>query len=198
MTSGNMRRKLNSALLFRIGGLGDLLVTLPSIQYVRKKYPSCFLTLVCRKEYGSILKETGVVDEIVSVDQSRISKLFLDPPSPDSELTQWMSGFDLILGWMQKGQSLRLKEFYRSDLQKKYGIIVHDSKCNNSISRFFFKRTVDLLVRDGYPNPEFNEYVFLPISDELKKEGQNLLDKSDQKSTAKYIRKLTFLANLKK
>ena len=178
---------MNSALLFRIGGLGDLLVTLPSIQYIRKKYPSCSLTLVCRKEYGSILKETGVVDEIVSVDQSKISKLFLDPPSPDSELVHWMSGFDLILGWMQKTQSLKLEEFYRSDLQKKCRLIIHDPICNDSISLFFFKKTVDFLGQDGNSNPEFNECVFLPISDELKEKGQDFLDESNQKSTVKFI-----------
>ena len=180
ITSGNMRRKLKSALLFRIGGLGDLLVTLPSIQYIRKKYPSCSLTLVCREEYGSILKETGVVDEIVSVDQSKISRLFLDPPSPDSEFARWMSGFDLIHGWMQKAQSLKLEEFCCSVLQKKCRLIVHDPMCNDSISLFFFENTVNFLGQDGNPNPRINECSFLPVSAQIKEKGQSLLGETDQ------------------
>ena len=60
------KKKMKSILLFRLGGLGDLLVAFPSIYLLRKELFPCSITLVCREEYGSLLKETGVVDNLVS------------------------------------------------------------------------------------------------------------------------------------
>jgi len=90
---------MKKALLVRFGGLGDLLVALPSIRLIRWKYPEARLTLACRREYGALLQETGVVDEIITKDSRLLMPLFAEAPEADTELSDWLGSFDLIMGW---------------------------------------------------------------------------------------------------
>jgi len=92
---------MKSILLFRLGGLGDLLVALPSVQLVKRRFPGSSLSLVCRAEYGRLLEEAGVVDAVFPLDDSRWLPLFDDGPDAPGDLKKWLSGFDLILGWLQ-------------------------------------------------------------------------------------------------
>lgn len=165
---------MKSLLLFRLGGLGDLLVSFPSIYFVRRKFPSFSLTLVCRKEYGLLLKEARIVDEVVSVDQRRLSVLFAGPARTDSELVGWLDGFSLISGWMQKKAGLELEEFCLSSGVKNYHFFVPDPDYQGLISKFFFDKTQEFFGRDS-PNPSFEECSFLRLTDKQREDGLGLL-----------------------
>jgi hypothetical protein len=67
---------LSRAILFRVGGLGDLLVALPAVSLVRRSHPDLRLTLVGRPEYGSLFELAGVVDDIVAFDDARMTSFF--------------------------------------------------------------------------------------------------------------------------
>lgn len=165
-----------SALLFRLGGLGDLLVAFPSIYLLRKNLSPCSLTLVCREEYGLLLKETGIVDNIVSMDQKRLAPLFTSRPY-SQELPLWLSEFSLILGWMQKECSLNFKELCSSLGRKRCQFFVHDPDYPGQISKMFFENTLEFLVEEGGPNPPFSQCTTLPSSSIRKKDGLKLLGK---------------------
>ncbi len=66
------------AFLFRIGGLGDLLVALPSIVLARRNLPGFALTLVGRPEYAALLKRAGVVDAVLAFDDVRVTGSFAE------------------------------------------------------------------------------------------------------------------------
>jgi len=182
-----MMESMKSALLFRLGGLGDLLVSFPSIHFLRKKFPSFFLTLICRKEYGLLLQETGIVDQVVSVSERRLSSLFADSPRPNQELARWLTKFSLILGWMQKQSSLKLEEHCHSLGIKRCRIFVHDPDCQVPISKFFFDKTLEFLSDDHSPNPSFEKCAFFPLSDEQKKDGLRLLAGEVEKCKGKTV-----------
>jgi len=154
--------KMKSVLLFRLGGLGDLMVAFPSIYLLRKKFSSHSLTLVCRHEYGLILEETGVVDEIVSVEQRRLAPLFESRPYPQ-ELARWLKEFSLILGWMQKENSLNHKELCTFLGRERCRFFMLDPDLPGPISRHFFEKTLEYLPEKEGPRPSFSDCTLLPL-----------------------------------
>jgi ADP-heptose:LPS heptosyltransferase len=64
MTAG-LEEKKENILAARFGGLGDLLITLPSIQLIKKKRPQTQITLVARQSYGLFLKEAKVIETLL-------------------------------------------------------------------------------------------------------------------------------------
>src|SRR5690242_8512751 len=73
-----------SILIFRIGSLGDTVVSLPALWVVREQFPQARLTMLCdhhpRKKYvlaPDLLRGTGVVDDFLlyPVDNSRRGRL---------------------------------------------------------------------------------------------------------------------------
>jgi len=123
---------MKKALLVRFGGLGDLLVALPSIQLIRGKYPEARLTLACREEYGALLQETGVVDEIITEDSRLLMPLFAEAPEADTELLDWLGSFDLIIGWTH-GRKAQI-HFIQADPQE-----------SEPLNRLFFRKTAEML-----------------------------------------------------
>jgi ADP-heptose:LPS heptosyltransferase len=179
--------RMKRALLIRLGGLGDLLVALPSINFLRKKYPSASLTLICREEYGQILKETGVVDDVISGGQVRLSPLFAEPLCLDSNLSQWLAGFSLILGWMQQERGLKLEEFCLSLGVEKCRFFVHKADASGPISKFFFEKTAEFSSDADLPSPAFDECAFLPLTKKQKEEGIRLLGSKEAKVKKKIV-----------
>lgn len=160
-------------LLFRLGGLGDLLVAFPSIFFLRKEFPTCDLTLVCREEYGQIFKETGIIDRIESFRQSKFSFLYSESASSDSKFLDWLKSFSLILGWMQKKSSINRRMSCFSGLKENCHFFIYNPNVSVPINQFFFEKTVKFIRGNGLSIPDFKEYVYLPLSSKQKQEGLN-------------------------
>jgi hypothetical protein len=75
-------------MLFRVGGLGDLLVALPSISLARRCLPGFSLTLVGRPEYSELLKQAAVIDDIMDFDDARLAPIFAQDSTSDSGCDQ--------------------------------------------------------------------------------------------------------------
>ncbi|MGB8951202.1 MAG: glycosyltransferase family 9 protein [Candidatus Aminicenantales bacterium] len=158
---------MKTTLLFRLGGLGDLLAAFPSIHYLRRSFPSLHLTLVCRAEYGRFLQETGVVDRVVSADEARFSGLF-EGSAGDEEMESWLSSFHLVLGWMQSERGRPLERRMRSLGIEKSRFFIYDLKEQKPVDRFFFEKTVEFLgERQGRPFG-FEECGRIPLIGILK------------------------------
>lgn len=169
--------KMKSVLLFRLGGLGDLFVAFPSIYLLRKKLSSPSLTLVCRQEYGLILKETGVVDNIVPVSQAKLAPLFDSLPFP-RKLTQWLEEFTLISGWLQKKSSLNHEELCLSG--KRCHFFIHNPDYPGPTSQYFYEKTLEFLAEQGGPSPSFNECIQLALNSAQKEIGLELVGKEPE------------------
>lgn len=155
---------MRSALFFRLGGLGDLLVAYPSISLIRKKYPLAGLTLVCREEYGALLQEKGVVNQVVRWDSPRLLPLFSEPAAADENLTGWLGGFDLIIGWMHGERN--------SALENRLTSAAHPGECRffyyqpetpEQISRFYFRKTSEFLGQVPSGSCTFEKCAMLPL-----------------------------------
>ena len=50
--------------------LGDLILTVPFLQRLKKKYPEYQLVIVCKKGLGSFLKKESIVDNFFEIEKS--------------------------------------------------------------------------------------------------------------------------------
>jgi len=138
---------MRNALFFRLGGLGDLLAAAPSIQFLRRRFPAAHLSLVCREEYGGLLRQLEIVNDILRGDGPRLAPLFSSPCRPDGEAADWIKGFDLIVAWRQ-GREV-------DDLEKNLLCLAGAEKCRffhygpgrpDPVSRFFYEQTAAALA----------------------------------------------------
>jgi len=166
---------MRSVLLFRLGGLGDLLVAYPSISLIRKKYPLAGLTLVCREEYGTFLQEKGVVNQVVRGDSPRLLPLFSEPAAPGEKLAEWLREFDLIMGWMHGERNNTLENRLTSAaLLGKCRFFYYQPETQEQISRFFFRKTSEALGQEPSGNCTFEECARLPL-DRGRQKGRKLV-----------------------
>lgn len=154
---------MKNLLLFRLGGLGDLLVAYPSLYLLRKSLSPSFLSLVCRQEYGMILKDTGVVDEIISSHERKLAPFFSEERLFDIGQRNWLQEFDGILGWMQKERSLEIDPSWLSFHKENFRLFVYDERSRETISRFFFHKTRQFLQERGKKTFPFKECIRLPL-----------------------------------
>jgi heptosyltransferase-3 len=166
---------MKNLLLIRLGGLGDLLVAFPSISLLRKALSPCMISLVCRKEYGMLLEETGVVDELISEDDRRLTPFFSDTMSLEEETKHLLNVFDAIIGWIHKKRALRIDKSWLAGRGENFRLFAYQKQSGEQISRFLFRKTKEFLEEKRERSLEFSECILLPLSLTQKKEGLELL-----------------------
>jgi len=161
---------MKSILVFRLGGLGDLLVALPSVQLVKRRFPGSSLSLVCRAEYGRLLEEAGVVDAVFPLDDSRWLPLFDDGPDTPEDFKKWLAEFNFILGWFQKEtpRPFERKIFDRTASRGRF--IVYEPQSGIPVSRYFFDHTSALIDGRSQADDKFEDCHRLPS---LKTKGRD-------------------------
>lgn len=133
-------------LLIRLGGLGDLLVALPSMTYLRRAMPGLKFALLCRREYGGLFLDAGVTDGVISLESREASSLFADPGVPASGPGP---EFSLAVGWMQKLPPPEMEGTLRSRGVRTVLFAAPNPPHSVSLSRHFFADT-----GSGFPLPD--------------------------------------------
>lgn len=153
---------MKNALLVRFGGLGDLIVVLPSIRFLRAKFPEARLTLISRKRYGGLFLETGVVDEILPEDDRLLLPLF-DAKTPSSpEAAGRLGTFDAIIAWTQgSAEDFLLKVPGIRGGRARPRVIGAGPGRSEPLSRVFFRETAIALGEKALPPIE--EWSRLPL-----------------------------------
>jgi len=54
-------------LVFRTGGIGDLLFIQPNLIYLKRKYPTCYIKFACGPQYQPMVKNWSCVDEVLDL-----------------------------------------------------------------------------------------------------------------------------------
>lgn len=180
------------AILFRIGGLGDVLVALPSISLARRSLPGFSLALVGRAEYGGLLKHSGVVDEVMSFEDARLAMVFSGTSDASSGATneagpgaELLKEYSLALGWLNRGGDWPADDWWAQQGIGRTLFTSYESGAGMPMSRFFFDRTRDFLKTSGMrthvasafdsaaPNTDklFDECARLALPGDLRKKA---------------------------
>ena len=173
---------MKNALLFRLGGLGDLLVALPAISLIRKTFPSSCLTLVCREEYGALLQGARIVNRLIRGDSLTLLPLFSSSAAPATELTEWLRGYDLVMGWMhgEKKDALE-KGLAAASIPGEVSIFYYPAQSSEQISRFFFHQTSEALIKRQPSSFTFEECAQLPPTPLKMEGGRRIKEKPEGK-----------------
>jgi len=54
-------------LVFRTGGIGDLLFIQPNLRYLKEKYPTCIIRFACGPQYQAMVETWDCVDEVLDL-----------------------------------------------------------------------------------------------------------------------------------
>ncbi len=63
-------------LLIKLGAAGDVILSVPSMRMLKKRYPNCKLTVMVDKKLGGLIANTPYVDEVVLIQRKKLSNLF--------------------------------------------------------------------------------------------------------------------------
>lgn len=109
------------------------------------------------------------MDAVLPVDDSRWLPLFDEQPQPPEDFRQWLSGFDFIVGWLQRDTSrTRMPKMLSWAVSNRHWI-VYDPQSRIPVSRYFFDQTLALVHERPGANATLEECGRLPS---LKKEGR--------------------------
>ncbi len=134
-----------SVLMIRLGGLGDLLVALPSMACLRRTLPGRRLVLLCRGEYSGLFLESRVADEVVPLEGREASFLFGTAGTPPPV---WARECSLAMGWTQQ-PSPGIEASLRASGIPAVLITAPDPPHTIPLSRRFFAETLA-----AFPGPE--------------------------------------------
>lgn len=54
-------------LVFRTGGIGDLLFIQPNLRYLKEKYDNCYIKFACGPQYQPMVKNWDCIDEVIDL-----------------------------------------------------------------------------------------------------------------------------------
>lgn len=64
-------REIKSILLIQLGDIGDLVLTLPTIETLRANFPNAHLAVAVREKAAALLQDHHAVDKVLSVDRHK-------------------------------------------------------------------------------------------------------------------------------
>jgi ADP-heptose:LPS heptosyltransferase len=132
---------MNPVLLVRPGGLGDLMVALPSLRLLRRLYRDSPLHLAARREFALLLRDAAVVDEVHSLDDRTFSPLFTDDPSLDAAPRLHGETPAALWSWFFRPPSGPFPKSAAALVPGAAHVIVYDSSAGRPVSRDWFERT---------------------------------------------------------
>jgi len=153
---------MKSILLFRLGGLGDLLVALPSANLLRRAFPGAALNLVSRRAYGELFRESRVVDAVFSADDSAWSPFLGGAESVPGGARPGLAGYDLVVGLFQQAGTA---PFFAGRRESCPAIraVRFEPASGLSVSRFFFDRSAEIVRAFGAEAAPFETCARWPL-----------------------------------
>ena len=138
------------------------------------------LVLACRTEYGILLKEAGIVDEVLDAGSAAASGLFGGPGASSHLAREELIGrpsaaYGLIAGWMQSEKTRLDMERSLLNSGRSRILLIDSEPCSGLLSRFFFDKTAEFLASEGFgPLPTFEECFFLRVPSRWIEEGRKI------------------------
>ena len=89
---------MRSLLVLRGGALGDLIVTLPLLEALRKRWPGSRIELCGNQKAAVLALEAGLLDQAHDQNEARWGALYSADPLP-SGFASFLRGFDLVMSF---------------------------------------------------------------------------------------------------
>ena len=100
-------------LFIRGGGLGDFIVTLPTLRLLREKWPASHIENLGHPRVAEIALRRGYLDGVRSVNHGPLSAFFMPRAVLDPEWMDYVGSFDLVLSYFYDPDGLFLANLQR-------------------------------------------------------------------------------------
>lgn len=180
-------------LVFRTGGIGDLLFIQPNLRFLKEKYPSCKIMFACGPQYQAMVEDWDCIDEM------------LDLPFPLTKLIE--ADYHAIFeGVIERCKEAHTENAYRL-FTKWLGLNLPDEKlfpiqpikedkleeCKNILTKWDVQKFILLQVRASSPIRTPNPNFWVKVINELTSRGYDVIltDTTRQsQAISDFIRKL--------
>jgi ADP-heptose:LPS heptosyltransferase len=133
--------KIRSLLVIHQGALGDFILALPTLETLREAFPRARVVIMGFPRILELVNQRFYADEILSIDQRGMASFFVRGSSLDRSLSQFFSGFDLLVVFGKNGEGTLLSNLK----QVSQGLIIHINPFPQWTERM---HTTDHLLRE--------------------------------------------------
>lgn len=92
--------EFSNILVIRPGALGDFILTLPVLAYLRRKYPQAHIEIMGYPSIAEIAAGRYYADKVFRFDHPEVAYLFLKDALLSEGLSRHLSGFDMIVSFL--------------------------------------------------------------------------------------------------
>lgn len=86
------------------GSIGDVLLAMPALRVIRRRYQNRVLALLAASDIADLLKACGEVDAVFPLSGGSLAGLLADPPAVPPSLQEWLVRCDVVVGWIGTGR----------------------------------------------------------------------------------------------
>jgi heptosyltransferase-3 len=90
---------MRTVLVIHAGALGDVLLSRPVLQALKRANPAHQLGLLCGKGIGELLKSCGEVDVVFPLQSAALAQLFTGPAAVSCTMRDFLSRCDRVVAW---------------------------------------------------------------------------------------------------
>jgi len=92
---------IRTVVIIHPGALGDVLLAVPAIVNLRRKFPRHEFVLCADRQIGELLRDCGIVDGWTSVQGFGVGQLFGGYVEAGSAMWNWLTRCDLAVAWVR-------------------------------------------------------------------------------------------------
>ena len=166
-----------SLLVFRQGGIGDLLFIQPNLSYLKQKYPACTIKFACGPQYQSMVKEWKCVDKVLDL-PFLVEELFnadyhcvFEGVIERCKEAEKICSYNLFSNWM----GLNLPDELLIPKQEPNESLVEKSREFLKRVSFEEKDFILLQMRASSPIRTPDPKIWIKLIDILTEKGQNIV-----------------------
>jgi ADP-heptose:LPS heptosyltransferase len=184
-------------LVFRTGGIGDLLFIQPNLNYLKEQYPDCYIKFACGPQYQAMLETWDCIDELLDLpfnikhlQESKYHMLF-EGVIERCKAAHDTNAYNLFSRWL--GLDLPDELLLPKQLPKQELV----NECRDILNSWGVKEK-DFIVMQlrasspvRTPRPEF----WVNLIDKLTDSGMNILLTDNPRQTEEVDKFITLLKN---
>ncbi len=165
MPAGREER-IRRILIFRGGALGDFILTVPAITWLRRQSPGALITLAGRQAIAGLATASGLVDEFIPIDGARFAPYFARDADLPPEEKDWLRSFDRVISFVHDPD-----EILKANLLRNGARIIH---CVSPLIES--GHAIDHFLGGLGVETESGAAVRLELPADLVEKGRRLLD----------------------